>query len=268
MKKLLLLALLISQVLIVGCTTVTRGTKDVLVVESEPPGANVRLSNGMTGTTPTSFELPRKKNVVVTISKEGYETLNVNVTPKVVGAGAAGMAGNVLIGGLVGAAIDVGTGAMNDLYPNPIQVNLVETGDAREGIITASQPQQTEPTEPVQSGDVVLSLEYPEEASAVQPIPVDPKLINQSSLKESNLIFVHGEVIKPGFVKRPDAGMTLIEALTECEGLRYKTECPVQVQRLREDASVEAIDLKTSDSADMLFALESGDMVKVLGASI
>lgn len=130
---LLISALVLSS----GCTTVTRGTKDVLVIESNPAGADVELSNGLRGKTPTSFELPRKHALVVTIKKEGYETVTVNVTPKVVGAGGAGMAGNVLVGGLIGAAVDAGTGAMKDLFPNPIFVEMVRISESD---IDASSP--------------------------------------------------------------------------------------------------------------------------------
>ena len=35
------------------------------------------------------------------------------------------MAGNVLLGGLIGAAVDPSSGAMNDLLPNPVEVRLV-----------------------------------------------------------------------------------------------------------------------------------------------
>lgn len=107
-----------------GCATVTRGTEEALVVESEPSGADVRLSNGMTGTTPTSFKVKRKENLVVTVSKRGYQTATINVTSQVAGAGGAAMAGNVLLGGIVGAAVDASTGAMNELKPNPVKVTL------------------------------------------------------------------------------------------------------------------------------------------------
>ncbi len=52
-----------------GCSTITRGTTEALVIDSEPSNAEVRLSNGMSGTTPTSFKLKRKDAVVVTIKK-------------------------------------------------------------------------------------------------------------------------------------------------------------------------------------------------------
>jgi hypothetical protein len=108
-----------------GCATITRGTKDTLVVESDPAGADVKLSNGMSGKTPATFQMPRKESVVVKITREGYEPVEVNVMPQTVGAGAAGMAGNVLVGGLIGVAVDAGTGAMKDLKPNPVTVKLV-----------------------------------------------------------------------------------------------------------------------------------------------
>lgn len=118
-----------------GCATITRGTTDTLVVESDPPGATVTLSNGMRGQTPSSFKISRKTALVVDIEKAGYEPLKVNVQPQISGAGGAGMAGNVLVGGLIGAAVDAGTGAMNDLKPNPIQVRLVPLA---EGVISQS----------------------------------------------------------------------------------------------------------------------------------
>lgn len=125
MKGKMGLALLCCVAVTSGCASITRGTKDVLVVESDPPGATVKLSTGLTGKTPAAFKLPRKDALVVTIKKDGYETVTVRVTSRVSGAGSAGMAGNIILGGLIGAAVDAGTGAMLDLVPNPIFVTLV-----------------------------------------------------------------------------------------------------------------------------------------------
>src|ERR1700712_4741590 len=111
---------LVALGLISGCASVTRGTKDTLVVESDPAGAEVRLSTGGTGKTPTSFQLPRKKTLEVYIEKEGYEPLTVHVSSQISGTGAVGMAGNVLIGGIIGIGVDTWTGASKDLRPNPI----------------------------------------------------------------------------------------------------------------------------------------------------
>ena len=124
MRRMDLAVLMAAAWLLGGCATTLRGTTDVLVVESDPPGAAVDVS-GATGSTPATFKLRRKGNYVVTISKDGYEPVTVNVTHKIVAAGSAGMAGNILLGGIIGAAVDAGSGAMFDLVPNPIKVKLV-----------------------------------------------------------------------------------------------------------------------------------------------
>ena len=110
---------------IIGCASVTRGTKDTLVVESDPVGAIVRLSTGQSGKTPTSFQLPRKKAFDVYLEKEGYEPLTVHVSSQISGKGSLGVAGNVLVGGLIGVGVDAITGAAKDLKPNPVIVKMV-----------------------------------------------------------------------------------------------------------------------------------------------
>jgi hypothetical protein len=49
----------------------------------------------------------------------------VPVATKFAGAGAAGLAGNVLVGGVVGMGVDVATGATLEHFPNPVAANLV-----------------------------------------------------------------------------------------------------------------------------------------------
>lgn len=107
-----------------GCATITRGRTTAFTVTSDPTNANVRLSSGLTCTTPCSLEMPRKDGFVVTISKEGYKIVNTNIISSVANSGAASMAGNVVFGGLIGAGVDASTGAMNDLTPNPLHVVL------------------------------------------------------------------------------------------------------------------------------------------------
>lgn len=125
-RPLATLALLLCLSTLYGCATITRGTNDVLVIDSEPPGAEVEIvPANHRCKTPCSVKLKRKLEQVVTIRREGYEVVTVNVIPQIVSSGAAGMAGNVLVGGLIGAAVDAGSGAMKDLKPNPVKVSLV-----------------------------------------------------------------------------------------------------------------------------------------------
>ena len=108
-----------------GCATITRGTTESLSIQSEPADARVELSSGQTGITPCSFELKRKTDVKVYLHKEGFQDVAVDVDSKVAGAGATGMAGNVLIGGIIGVGVDAASGATKSLRPNPVHVHLV-----------------------------------------------------------------------------------------------------------------------------------------------
>lgn len=115
----------VAAVLLTACATVTSGTNDVLVVQSEPSGAQVQTSNGMSCvSTPCSLKMKRRSDISVTVSKEGCKTQVANVTHKTSSAGAAGIAGNVILGGVIGLGVDAATGASQELIPNPLSVKL------------------------------------------------------------------------------------------------------------------------------------------------
>lgn len=112
-----------------GCATVTRGSTEVLVIESDPIGAVARLSSGRICVTPCSLELSRKTSVSITFEKEGYRPTTAYVSSGIDGAGGAGMAGNVLVGGVVGVGIDSYSGANKSLSPNPVMVVMEKEDD-------------------------------------------------------------------------------------------------------------------------------------------
>jgi hypothetical protein len=157
MSRLFLAAsLTIATVLTAGCATITRGTTEALVIETEPPGATANISpEGRVCKTPCTLELKRKRDYVVDIERPGYEPVRVNVISEIAGAGAAGMAGNVLLGGIIGAGVDVATGATKRLTPNPVKVNLVklvETTAPPAAPTPAAAPGATAPVSPAVSG--------------------------------------------------------------------------------------------------------------------
>lgn len=88
---------LVSLLLSTGCATITRGTTEAWTIDSRPQGADVRLSTGQECATPCTLKLKRKESFTVVVSKAGYKTTNAQVISQVAGAGAAGMAGNVLV---------------------------------------------------------------------------------------------------------------------------------------------------------------------------
>jgi len=66
----------------------------------------------------------RKDEFSVSISKPGYEPQSIPVTTRVAGGGAAGFAGNILLGGVIGMGVDAASGAALEHYPNPIMAQL------------------------------------------------------------------------------------------------------------------------------------------------
>lgn len=122
-------ALAVGITLVGGCASITRGTSESFVIETVPAGANVTLSTGLTCTSPCSLKVKRRGDFVVTIKKDGYETITSTVTSSIDGGGGAAMAGNVLLGGIIGAGIDAGTGAMHSHRPNPLVVTLNPKAD-------------------------------------------------------------------------------------------------------------------------------------------
>jgi hypothetical protein len=115
-----------------GCATITRGTTDQLQITSDPPNATARTSLGHSCVTPCTLTISRKDELSVVISKPGYREEIVEVKTQVAGAGAAGFAGNVLIGGVVGMGADVATGAALEHIPNPVSVVLTPIAAPRQ----------------------------------------------------------------------------------------------------------------------------------------
>src|SRR5690606_34631225 len=87
-----------GTLLTTGCASITRGTKDVFSIQTDPPGATASMSNGLTCVTPCTLELPRKHGFTVTLTLDGYKSLSTSIVPRQAGAGSAGMAGNVIFG--------------------------------------------------------------------------------------------------------------------------------------------------------------------------
>ncbi len=103
----------------------TRGMNDQVQILSDPPGAEVRTSMSQTCVTPCTLQFGRKDEFSVTASMPGYYTSEMAVSTRIAGAGAAGFAGNILLGGVVGVGVDAATGATLEHYPNPVMLKMV-----------------------------------------------------------------------------------------------------------------------------------------------
>lgn len=116
---------MITLFTLTGCATVMNGTKESYLVTSEPAGAAVQLSTGETCVTPCVLNKKRNSKFTVNIEKRGYKPHAVEVTNHTSEAGAAAIAGDlIMIGSVVWLGIDTLSGATKELSPNPCVVIL------------------------------------------------------------------------------------------------------------------------------------------------
>lgn len=109
-----------------ACASITRGTQETVKVYVSPADALIASNIGLScNTSPCSLKVSRKTEFALTVSKEGYEKQTILVTTGVAPGGVAGMAGNVVFGGVIGVGIDAATGATLGHKPNPVLVELV-----------------------------------------------------------------------------------------------------------------------------------------------
>jgi hypothetical protein len=130
MRKLYLVAALTSALCMSACATVTRGTSEEMQFTSEPSGARASTSTGFSCTTPCTLIVSRKDEFVVKFEEEGYRPQEIPVKSQIAGAGAAGFAGNIVAGGIVGMVADAATGATLEHVPNPVHADLARIAEA------------------------------------------------------------------------------------------------------------------------------------------
>jgi hypothetical protein len=122
--RLALSCVVLAGAVAAGCATITRGTTSQVQIMSDPPQAEARTSMGHVCVTPCTLPFGRRDEFVVTIKKPGFHTEEVQVKTQVAGAGVAGFAGNAVLGGVIGAGVDVASGATLEHCPNPVSVVL------------------------------------------------------------------------------------------------------------------------------------------------
>lgn len=148
------LSLLLAACLLSSCATITRGTHEVISVDSNPSGADatIKCANNITasGTTPARITIPRKaEGCSIDVAKSGMKTqkiqlergfnasfwanfipaagLPVGTIAAFTGNGSDDAVGALFVAGILGGAgflVDRFTGAMYDHNPNVIKVTL------------------------------------------------------------------------------------------------------------------------------------------------
>lgn len=109
-----------------GCATIVKGTDQTVTVTTTPSGAMCELErDGQTvavvNPTPGSANIDKSKHdISVVCSKEGYQGGG-----KPLSSSFQGMTlGNIVFGGIIGVAVDAGSGAMHKYEPS-VHVTLI-----------------------------------------------------------------------------------------------------------------------------------------------
>ncbi len=113
--------ILVSLTIIsMGCATIIHGPKQNVAIVSEPRKASIIIDEIPVGYTPYLSKITRNKTHIVKIEMEGYQTYETTLKRKLDGW----IFGNILIGGIIGIAIDAASGSMYRLTPKDVTVQL------------------------------------------------------------------------------------------------------------------------------------------------
>jgi hypothetical protein len=119
---LLVFSLLILCIIMSGCASVVKGSKQEMSFQSNPEGATVEISGRIIGRTPVTTTIDKKDDQILIFSKDGYKDQKMQLTTTTTGW----FFGNIISGllGLLGSTVDFASGAMIEYMPSQYYVTL------------------------------------------------------------------------------------------------------------------------------------------------
>lgn len=195
-------ALVVFAFQLMGCATVTRGTTQDVSFNSNPPFATATVeSTGQSCTTPCNMKVKRRTNSQVTFRKDCYSPVSHVITSSISGNGTLGLSGNIILGGVIGAGVDVASGAMNDLSSTnffatlnpipgcgtnapaqttvaPVQPKQANAANAKGVVVSVARPAQPEQREEIDMSwlePIVAQCDKPTYSDAEFQRCVEPK---------------------------------------------------------------------------------------------
>ncbi|MDD5136224.1 MAG: PEGA domain-containing protein [Candidatus Omnitrophica bacterium] len=124
-KVIVVLSIVFLGVSASGCATLITGWYQKVPVSSDPQGAAVQVDGGEKYTTPTKLHLKRNRDYTLLFTKEGYRDETVKLMHVVSGA----IAGNAVLFGLAGLAVDNLTGSQFKLIPVKVEVRMKKASE-------------------------------------------------------------------------------------------------------------------------------------------
>ena len=125
MKTLLVLLATGFALLHSGCATITKGTQQTITISTDPTGAACNLTRDakpLAVVNPTPGSIPIEKamgSIAIQCKKPGYK----DAAGALASEFQAWTFGNIILGGLIGIAVDAASGAMHE-YPTMVTITL------------------------------------------------------------------------------------------------------------------------------------------------
>jgi len=107
------------------------GTTQDIGISSIPSQAEIQIDNQNSGKTPYVAKLSRGENHILSVKLDGYQPYETTLTKSVSGW----VLGNILIGGLIGLAVDAISGGIYTLSPE--QINAVMASNTTNSVKTS-----------------------------------------------------------------------------------------------------------------------------------
>ncbi len=153
-----------------ACASITKGSSQNIAVNSNPSGADCALSRkgvqiAWVSPTPGIVTIDKSSSdIVIDCALEGHKPAK-----HIVASQAEAMtAGNIIFGGVVGLAIDAGSGAINK-YPSNVMV-VMQQGDPSAAPILAGAPQAPTRARKVATGRNLQNEPDPDGDRPIEPL--------------------------------------------------------------------------------------------------
>ena len=115
-KPLTYFAILVASLAFTQCATIISGSKQSIIILSDPRSAHIEIDGISAGRTPLVTKLKRQSKHFVKLELDGFKPYEMTLTKKVNGWVFA----NILLGGIIGIGVDAATGAMFTLSPKEV----------------------------------------------------------------------------------------------------------------------------------------------------
>ena len=136
----------IASLVLASCATIVSGSRQKILISSEPSAATVLINDVEVGKTPITQNLKRNQNYQLVLKIDGYKPYETALSKEF----NAWYIGNIVFGGIIGLIVDPITGAMFKLSPKEINANLSGTtaavGPRKEGVIYLDVRMDIDPT--------------------------------------------------------------------------------------------------------------------------